>query len=111
VVDEARVSADRILAGAQERLLNIQREIADLRHQRGAFIANFKSLIETQKALLENLQSAGEQKRSFRPLKMKPDMSDEDLEKVVSEFERQLPSEESQQEKGNVDESSGGEVV
>lgn len=91
MVDEARVSADRILASAQERLLSIQREIADLRHQRQAFIVNFKSLIETQKTLLENLQNAGEARTAFRPVKMKPDMSDEDLEKVVSEFERQLP--------------------
>ncbi len=110
VIDDARVSADRILASAQERLLSIQREIADLRHQREAFIANFKSLIETQKTLLENLQNAGEAKSMYRPVKMKPEMSDEDLEKVVSEFERQLPERESQENTGRIDDSSGGET-
>lgn len=110
MVDEARVIADRILAGAQERLLNIQREIADLKHQREAFIANFRSLIETQKALLENMQSAGNANGGFRPVKMKPEMSDEDLEKVVSEFERQLPPEKSEEEKGNVGDPSAGEI-
>jgi cell division initiation protein len=109
VIDEARVSADRILASAQERLLKIQREIADLRHQREAFIANFKSLIETQKTLLESLQKAGDTKSIFRPVKMKPEMSDEDLEKVVSEFERQLPEGETQEHKGPIDNQSGGD--
>jgi cell division initiation protein len=111
MVDQARVSADRILASAQERLLNIQRDIADLRHQREAFIANFRSLIETQKTLLENLQKAAETKSTFTPVKMKPEMSDEDLEKVVSEFERQLPETESQENSGRIDNPSGGETA
>jgi cell division initiation protein len=110
MIDEARVSADRILASAQERLLSIQREIADLRHQREAFIANFKSLIETQRTLLENLQNAGETKSTFRPVRMKPEMSDEDLEKVVSEFERQLPEGESQENTDRIDNPPGGET-
>lgn len=110
MVDEARVSADRILASAQERLLTIQREFADLRHQREAFIANFRSMIETQKSLLESLQNSGEARGTFRPVKMKPEMSDEELEKVASEFESQLPEGESQENPGRMDNPSGGET-
>lgn len=90
ITDGARVRADRILVDANESLLEIQREIADLRHQREAFIISFKSLLETQRALLENIEKRSGGKIDFSPVKMKADLSDDELEKVVGEFEKQL---------------------
>lgn len=90
VTDGARVRADRILAEANERLFEIQREIADLKHQREAFIISFKSLLETQRALLENIDKEANSRRDYSPVKMKADLSEDQLEKVVGEFEEQL---------------------
>jgi cell division initiation protein len=90
ITDGARVRADRILADANERLLEIQREIADLKHQREAFIVSFRSLLETQRALLENIDRGANSKRNYSPVRMKADLSEDQLEKVVSEFEEQL---------------------
>lgn len=90
ITDGARVRADRILADANERLLKIQREVADLKHQREAFIVSFKSLLETQRALLENIDRGANSKRDYSPVRMKADLSEDQLEKVVNEFEEQL---------------------
>ncbi len=97
----ARVRAERILAEANERLLEIQREIADLKHQRHSFIVNFKSLLETQRALLEDIDKRAGGKSDFSPVKMKADLNDDELEKVVSEFEEQLSRNEAKNEGGD----------
>jgi len=101
ITDEARVRAERILVEANERLLEIQREIADLKHQRYAFIVNFKSLLETQRALLESIDKRAGGKINFSPVKMKADLSEGELEKVVSEFEEQLSRSEVKNEGGD----------
>ena len=101
ITDEARVRAERILVEANERLLEIQREIADLKHQRYAFIINFKSLLETQRALLENIDKSANSKGDYSPVKMKADLNDDELEKVVSEFEEKLSGNEAKNEGGD----------
>lgn len=101
ITDGARVRADRILADANERLLEIQREVADLKHQREAFIVSFKSLLETQRALLENIDRGANSKRDYFPVRMKADLSEDQLEKVVSEFEEQLARSDAKNEDGD----------
>lgn len=98
ITDGARVRADRILVDANERLLEIQREIADLKHQREAFIISFKSLLETQRALLENIEKEARAERDYSPVKMKADLSEDQLEKVVNEFKEQLSHSEAKNE-------------
>lgn len=101
ITDGARVRADRILADANERLLEIQREVADLKHQREAFIVSFRSLLETQRALLENIDRGANSKRDYSPVRMKADLSEDQLEKVVSEFEEQLARSDAKNEDGD----------
>lgn len=109
ITDQARVRAERILAEANERLLEIQREIADLKHQRRAFIVNFRSLLETQRALLENIDKRAGGKVDFSPVKMKTDLNDDELEKVVSEFEQELSRREAKNEGRDSRDSSAEE--
>ncbi len=101
ITDGARVRADRILVDANERLLEIQRDIADLKHQREAFTVNFRSLLETQRALLENIEKAAGGKGDYSPVKMKADLNEDELEKVVGEFEEQLSQSEARNESGD----------
>lgn len=89
IIDEARVGAEKIMADAREDLLKVQREIEDLKNQKDGFVANFRSLLDTQKSLLEMVEKRYEEKKSFLRIKMKPDLSEEDLERVVDDFERQ----------------------
>ncbi len=100
ITDGARVKADRILVEANERLLVIRREIADLKHQREAFIVSFKSLLETQHALMENIEKEAKGERDYSPVKMKADLSEDQLEKVVNEFKEQLSHSEANNEGG-----------
>lgn len=100
ITDGARVRADRILVEANERLLVIRREIADLKHQREAFIVSFKSLLETQRALMENIDKEAKRERDYSPVKMKADLSEDQLEKVVNEFKEQLSHSEVKNEGG-----------
>lgn len=100
ITDGARVRADRILVEANERLFEIRREIADLKHQREAFIVSFKSLLETQRALMENIDKEAKGERDYSPVKMKADLSEDQLEKVVSEFKEQLSHSEAKNEGG-----------
>ena len=107
ITDEARVKADRLLSDARSELTDIRREIEDLRHQRDGFVISFKSLLETQHAMLEIIRKKGEKGSEFSPIRMRADLSDDDLERVVSEFEKELDGDEA--ESGNGDNSPDGE--
>jgi cell division initiation protein len=109
ITDGARVRADRILAEANERLLKIQRELADLKHQREAFVVSFRSLLDTQRALLESIVGAADRKSDYSPVKMKTDLSEDQLERVVSEFEEQLARSDRKNGGGDNNGSSSGE--
>jgi cell division initiation protein len=92
IIDEAHIGANKIIAEAREKLLKIQSEIEDLKNQKEIFVINFKSLLDTQRSLLEMVEKRNEEKRSYLRIKMKPDLSEEDLERVVDDFERQYDS-------------------
>jgi cell division initiation protein len=92
IIDEARVGAEKIMADAREELLKVQREIEDLKNQKDGFVASFRSLLDTQRSLLEMMEKRNQETKSFLRVKMKPDLSEEDLERVVDDFERQYNS-------------------
>jgi cell division initiation protein len=94
MLGDARLKADKLQAETRERLVNLQREIVDLKNQRDSFIVSFKSMLETQTALLEQIEhrelNRQEQSAEYTPIRKKADLSDEELDKVVDEFERKL---------------------
>ncbi len=104
IIDEANISAKKIMAEGREELLKIQKEIEDLKNQKEIYLINFRSLLDTQRSLLEMVEKRNEEKRSYLRIKMKPDLSEEDLERVVDDFERQYDS------KSSKDEDVGGEL-
>lgn len=107
IIDEARVTADKMLADTRQELMNIQREIEDLKHQRDAFVAGFKSLLDTQHAMLEIIRKKSENAVDYKPVKLRSDLSEDELERVVGEFEKELSGSDSEAESGN-DLSDGG---
>jgi cell division initiation protein len=54
---ETQHKADGIVAEARHRAQGLQRDVAVLEQQRNAFIAQFKSLVESQLNLLEEMHS------------------------------------------------------
>lgn len=92
IIDQANVSAEKIMADAREELLKIQKEIEDLKNQKEVYVINFRSLLDTQRSLLDMIEKRSEEKRGYLRIKMKPDLSEEDLDKVVDDFKRQYES-------------------
>ena len=107
ITDEARVSAERMMSDARSKLVDVRREIEDLKHQRDAFVVNFKSLLETQHAMLEIIRKKGEKGVEFSPVKMRSDLSDEDMSRVASEFEKELTAKDA--ESDNINNVPGAE--
>ncbi len=107
ITDEARVSAERVMSDARSKLVDVRREIEDLKHQRDAFVVNFKSLLETQHAMLEIIRKKGEKGVEFSPVKMRSDLSDEDMSRVASEFEKELTAKDA--ESDNINNVPGAE--
>jgi cell division initiation protein len=93
LISEARMNAEKIQTETKQQMVSIQREIADLRNQRDSFIINFRSLLDTQKSLLEMMEKRETDKKEFPPVRKKPDLSDEELDRVVGEFEQKLEAE------------------
>jgi len=86
IIDEAELRADKILAEARQKLIEIQTEITELRNQKDIFIVNFKSLISTQRTLLDLVENRSNKGESITRVKMKADLSNEELDRVVNEF-------------------------
>jgi cell division initiation protein len=91
MIGEARLEAQRLTNETNERLSKVRREIADLTTQRDSFAVGFRSLLESQVSLLDLLEKKSAQKmEEIVPVRRKVDLSDEELEKIVSEFERKI---------------------
>lgn len=104
MITEANLKAQRVEAETKEKLITVQKEIADLKHQRDTFIVSFRSLLDTQLSLLELLEKRELTKDDFTPIKKKIDLSDEELDEVVHEFEKEL------REKNNRPRNNAGDV-
>jgi len=90
LVIEAQLNAQRVTNEANEKLMAVQREIADLANQRDSFSVSFRSLLETQLSLLELLDKKRDTQTEIAPIRKKADMTDAELEQIVDEFERKL---------------------
>jgi cell division initiation protein len=96
MIAEAKLEGQRITNDINERLAKIRREIADLTNQRDTFAVSFRSLLDSQLALLNLIEKKHAQKEEeVIPTRRKVDLSDEELEKIVSEFERKIGLDES----------------
>ena len=91
IIAEANLAAQRIANETNERLVKIQKEIVDLTNQKETMIVSFRSLLETQLALLESMEKRQyKNAEEYTPVKKRSDLSDDELEAIVDEFERKL---------------------
>ena len=90
LISEAHMNAQRIVNETNETLVKVRKEIADLVNQRENFMVNFRSLLESQLALLESLGKERPAVETKRAVPRKVDLTDEELEKIVDEFEKSL---------------------
>jgi len=104
VIGEARLEAKRITNETSEKLAKIHREIADLTTQRDSFAVSFRSLLDSQLSLLNLIEKKSAQiPDEVVPIRRKADLSDEELEKIVSEFERKIGIDDSDANNGGKD--------
>jgi cell division initiation protein len=94
IVAEANLDAQKIASETNEKLMRVQREIVDLSNQKETLLVSFRSLLETQLALLESIEKRQTKTaEEYVPRKKKSDLSDDELEAIVDEFERKLATE------------------
>jgi cell division initiation protein len=65
VLSDAELQAEKIIANAQARRLQLVQEIDELKRARGSFIQQLGAIIETHKSLLDHIR--GEQPQSEPP--------------------------------------------
>lgn len=53
LVKEAQLKADQIISEARARLMDLQRQIADLKNLRSSYLAKFRSLVESHMEILQ----------------------------------------------------------
>jgi len=53
LVKEAQLKADQIISEARARLMDLQRQIADLKNLRASYLAKFRSLVESHMEILQ----------------------------------------------------------
>jgi len=90
IIDEARLRSTQMINDAKQGLLQIRREIAELINQKNTFIINFKSLLTAQNSLIDMIEKRSEQDDNFVLSPKKVDASEEELDRIVEEFEKQL---------------------
>jgi len=100
IIAEAKLDAQKVNNETNERLSRIRREVADLNAQRDSFLVNFRSLLESQVSLLDLIEKKVTTKEEPVPVRRKTDLSDEELEKIVNEFERKIGLDESDDDNG-----------
>jgi cell division initiation protein len=100
IVAEANVKAQKITVETSEKLVKIQKEITDLTSQKNTLVVSFRSLLETELSLLDRLEKLNPGGVELNPIKRKADLSDEELEAIVDDFERKLASEKQQGDSG-----------
>jgi cell division initiation protein len=93
IVAEANLVAQRIMTDTNEKIVKIHREIDDLANQKNTLLVSFRSLLETEIALLDKMEKHSPAGDEPKQMKKKADLSDEELEAIVDEFERKLTME------------------
>lgn len=93
IIMEAKLKSNEVMAQAREKLIDIRRELSDLKNKKDSFLAGFRSLLETQKSLLDIIEKKTETDQNVASIKLKSDISDEDLDKVINDFEIKMRTE------------------
>jgi cell division initiation protein len=94
IIAEANLAAQRITNETNEKLVKVNREIIDLSNQKETLLVSFRSLLETQLALLDSIEKRQlKANEEYVPIKKKNDLSDDELEAIVDEFERKIAAE------------------
>ncbi len=93
ILIEAKLKSEEVLSHAREKLIDIRRELGDLKNKKESFLAGFRSLLETQKSLLDIIEKKSETEPNVGSIKLKSDISDEDLDKVINDFEIKMKTE------------------
>lgn len=112
LISEAQLNAQKLSSEANEKLIAIQREIADLQNQKESFSISLRSLLETQLSLLEMAEKRLDARQVAAPtqIKRKADMSDAELEQIVDEFEKKLADDKNGSRKTNTGYSARKEI-
>jgi cell division initiation protein len=90
ILDESRLRATQMISDAKQSLLQIRREIAELISQKNAFIINFRSLLTAQNSLIDMIEKRSEQEDEISLSPKRTDATEEELDRIVQEFEKQL---------------------
>ncbi len=86
----ANDEAERIIQEAYEKVSELRQEYSALKSQKASFLVNFRSLLESEQKLLELMEKQAEQDDRNIVLKKKPELTDNDVDRVVDEFKRNM---------------------
>ncbi len=89
MVRRAETEADRIIQEAYERVGELRRECSTLSSQKASFLVSFRSLLESELKLLELMEKQSQREDKTIVLKRKPELSDDEVEKLTEEFARE----------------------
>lgn len=56
LIREAQIKAEKVLQDARERLISLQRDISDLKHQKKTYLVKFHSLLQAQLKMLDEIE-------------------------------------------------------
>ena len=84
---EAAMKSERFLEESNLKLADLKKGISELRNVKDGYLLRLKTMLELHKNLLEGLEK---DETSVRPEKRR-ELTDEEMEKVISQFEKEDP--------------------
>lgn len=81
---------DRIIQEAYEKVSELRQEYSSLKSQKASFLVNFRSLLESEQKLMELMEKQAEQDDKNILIRKKPELTDNDVDRVVEEFKRNM---------------------
>jgi cell division initiation protein len=87
LIREAKIKSQRLLEESNSKLSDLKKEIYELKNLKDGYILRFKSMLDLHKNLLESLEESSGGSRTER----RKELSDEEMEKVISQFEKNPP--------------------
>jgi cell division initiation protein len=82
--------ADRIIQEAYEKVSELRQEYSSLKSQKASFLVNFRSLLESEQKLMELMEKQAEQDDKNIVIRKKTELTDNDVDRVVDEFKRNM---------------------
>jgi len=84
---EAKLKSQRLLEESNLKLSELKKGIYELKNLKEGYLLRFKSMLELHKNLLEGLEKEEVQSR----VEKRRELTDEEMEKVISQFEKEDP--------------------